>query len=204
MNALVIDLGIGNLGSVRRSLEECGATVLISDDPRDLETASNLILPGVGSYAAGMSNLRTRGWFEPLHKAVIEQRVPLLGICLGMQFLADRAEEGGDVEGRGLIPGRVERIVPVDGERVPHMGWNEVRKTRESFLLEGVPDGSDFYFIHSYHFGPERECDGIARTPYGGGFVSAVESGHVCGVQFHPEKSSRHGRRLLRNFLEGW
>ena len=202
MNVLVIDYGMGNLGSVRRSLEECGASVLISDDPRDAETATRLVLPGVGSFAQGMARLGEAGWIEPIRKATCEAHVPLLGICLGMQLLADKGHEGGEVEGLSLIAGEVVRLVPDSPQtRIPHVGWNELHQTGLNRLLSDVPDGSDFYFVHSYHFLPSDEEHVVAVTPYCGKFVSAVMAGCICGVQFHPEKSSRPGRQVLQNFL---
>lgn len=201
MSVLIVDLGTGNLGSVRRSIEECGVIPVVSADPKSLEESDSIILPGVGVFAAGMHQLRSRGWVEPLRKAVIEQRIPLLGICLGMQLLADHGEEGGEVDGLRLIPGQVRSLIPEPGERVPHMGWNEVHQDSEDPLFDGIAMGSDFYFIHSYHFVPSHRTHVLATTPHGGSFVSAIRNEHVLGVQFHPEKSSRNGRCLLRNFL---
>jgi glutamine amidotransferase len=202
MKVLVVDYGMGNLGSISRSLEECGASVSVSDDPREIAAATHVVLPGVGSFADGMANLRARGLEEPLRKAAAEDRVPLLGICLGMQMLASSGKEGGDTEGLGFIPGEVVPLVPaVEGERIPHVGWNEVHPRRPSPLFEGIAAGTDFYFVHSYRFAPAEGESALAVTPYCGGFVSAVSRENVAGVQFHPEKSGRPGFALLRNFL---
>ena len=202
MDVLVIDYGMSNLGSVRRALEELGARVRVSDDPRSLADAVKIVLPGVGSFADGMGNLKTREWLAPLRKAVLEEKIPLLGICLGMQLLAGQGTEGGRNAGLGFIGGEVKRLIPPQEDvRIPHVGWNEVQVRRSPPLFEGINSGTDFYFVHSYHFVPENLESVLATTPYCGGFVSAVGSGNVFGVQFHPEKSSRPGFHLLRNFL---
>ena len=197
----IIDYGMCNLGSVRRAFEECGAGVEVSDDPGALEGASHIVLPGVGSYRDGMANIRGKGWDEAIRKAVADGK-PLLGICLGMQLLSDRGTEGGGADGLGLIPGEVTRLAEAGpGERIPHVGWNEVRHGGGDPAFEGIRDGMDFYFVHSYHFRTSDPSYVVARTPYCGSFASAVRSGNVLGVQFHPEKSSLSGFRLIRNFL---
>ncbi|MDA8105322.1 MAG: imidazole glycerol phosphate synthase subunit HisH [Nitrospiraceae bacterium] len=203
MKTLIIDFGMGNLGSVRRAFEECGADAFISDDPGKMESADHVVLPGVGAFVDGMARLRRGGWEEAIQEAVIEDAVPLLGICLGMQLLADNGYEGGEECGLKLIPGEVRRLDPVDPlVRVPHVGWNEVHRERDHPLFSGIANGSDFYFVHSYHFIPLNPDDVLATTPYCGSFVSAVQSGNALGVQFHPEKSGQPGFRLLRNFLK--
>jgi glutamine amidotransferase len=199
---LVVDYGMGNLPSVARALEECGADVEVSDDPSAIKRAERLVLPGVGAFADASRNLIDRGWIEPLRKAVQEERLPLLGICLGMQLLGDGGDEGGEAAGLGLIPGRVHHLVAATaGERIPHVGWNELYPAKLSRILDGVPSGCDFYFVHSFHFIPTSPADILATTPYCGSFVAAVEHENIVGCQFHPEKSSRMGRHLLRNFL---
>lgn len=203
MSVLIVDYNLSNLGSIRRSLEECGVTPVVSDDPGKLKTASRVVLPGVGSFADGMANLRNMGWAPALREAAMEDRIPLLGICLGMQLLAEKGEEGGTVGGLKLIPGEVRRFVPEDpSTRIPHVGWNEVWSSSGNRLFEGIPDGSDFYFVHSYHFIPRCKEHILATTPYCGNFVSAIGVGNVFGVQFHPEKSGRPGFRILKNFLD--
>lgn len=201
MTVLVIDYGMGNLGSVRRALEECGADPVISDSPDDLADASWIVLPGVGAFSDGMKNLRRGGWPKALATAVLDEGIPLLGICLGMQLLAERGTEGGETDGLGLIPGEVRQLMPEGGLRVPHVGWNDVHAVGDCAMLRGVPDGSDFYFVHSYHFIPSDRSHIAAVAEYGGEVVAAVESGKVWGAQFHPEKSSRAGFHLLKNFL---
>ncbi len=202
MTVLVIDYHMGNLGSVKRSLEECGAEVLVSDDPKDLKQAERFVLPGVGAFKDGMKNLEKHGW-APKIKAAVEDGIPMLGICLGMQVLGERGYEGGETEGLGIIPGEVKRLVPEDpGTRIPHVGWNEVYPTLRSELFEAVPPGTDFYFVHSYQFIPQISESVIATTPYCGSFASAVGMNRIWGVQFHPEKSGKPGFQILRNFLK--
>lgn len=202
MSVLIVDYGMGNLGSVRRAFEECGAEVFISADPADCNVAGHIVLPGVGSFPDGMAALTERGWLPALRAATQQERVPLLGICLGMQLLAGRGAEGRSTEGLGLIPGVVLRMEPESAQvRIPHVGWNEVHHDGSQPLLSGVPSGADFYFVHSYHFVPEHASDVMASTPYCGSFVSVLGRGNVYGTQFHPEKSSRYGFQLIRNFL---
>ena len=202
MKALVIDYGMGNLGSVRRALEECRAEVLVSEDPDDLAEFERVLLPGVGAFGEGMANLIGAGWPPRIIEALRNPRVEMLGICLGMQLLAERGHEGGVNPGLGLILGEVKRLEPDSCDtRIPHVGWNEVHCTVPDSLFDHIPNDSDFYFVHSFHFLPAADANILATTPYCGRFVSAVRSGNVSGVQFHPEKSGRSGLQLLRNFL---
>lgn len=201
MKTLVIDYGMGNLRSVFRALEEVGASPFVSDDPRSLAKADHVVLPGVGSFEDGMRQLVRGGWTTALEETVTGQKVPLLGICLGMQLLAARGNEGGPCAGLGYIPGEVVRLVPSEStERIPHVGWNNVRMARVSPLFREIHDETDFYFVHSYHLVPDRGEAVLATTPYCGAFAAAVGRDNVYGVQFHPEKSSRPGFRLLKNF----
>lgn len=200
--ALIVDYGMGNLGSVKRAFEECGANVVISADPADCVMADHIILPGVGAFADGMAALTDGGWVDVLRAVTQEDKVPLLGICLGMQLLADKGFEGRETLGLGLVPGEVTRLAAdLPETRIPHVGWNEVHHRGDHPLFSGIPMGTDFYFVHSFHFVPGSAEDILAATPYCGSFVSAVMRGTVFGTQFHPEKSSRAGFQLLRNFL---
>jgi len=202
MSVLIVDYGMSNLGSVKRAFEECGASVLVSDDPADCLQAEHIVLPGVGAFADGMAALQAGGWVGPLRYAVLEEKIPLLGICLGMQLLADTGFEGGETAGLGLIPGEVRRLTADTPEtRIPHVGWNEAHHDGTHPLFAGIPDGADFYFVHSYHLVPVDAADTLASTPYCGTFTSVVGRGTVYGTQFHPEKSSRYGFQLIRNFL---
>lgn len=198
----IVDYDMCNLDSVARAVEECGGVPVVTGKAADIDTANRIILPGVGAFPDGMRNLKERSLDKILHEQVVEKGIPLLGICLGMQLLAARGWEGGETEGLGWIGGEVRRLQPPGGSaRIPHVGWNEVFTVRESPLFRGIPEGKDFYFVHSYHFLCDNGGDVLARTPYCGGFVSAVGRGSVFGVQFHPEKSQRVGFHILRNFL---
>ena len=202
MKVLVINYGLGNLCSVRRALEECGAEVIVSEDPGDLADADRIVLPGVGAFPDGMANLNAAGWPAKITAALENPKVALLGICLGMQLLAQKGYEGGKTCGLGLIKGEVKRLESIKlDSRIPHVGWNEVHRVQPNPLLEGIMDGTDFYFVHSYHLVAGCPTQVIATTPYCGEFASVVGVGNVFGAQFHPEKSSRPGFQLLRNFL---
>ncbi|MFA6552390.1 MAG: imidazole glycerol phosphate synthase subunit HisH, partial [Candidatus Paceibacterota bacterium] len=143
-----------------------------------------------------------RGFIKPLRFYALEKKIPFIGICLGMQLLADRGNEGGETAGLGLISGQVKKLEPKSlSEKIPHIGWNDVNKTKENKIFEGIPNGSDFYFVHSYNLIPKDKKDILAVTPYCGGFVSVVGKDNIYGTQFHPEKSSRAGFQLLKNFL---
>lgn len=198
----IVDYGMCNLDSVRRAVEECGGVPVVTDRAEGIETATHIILPGVGSFRDGMHNLRQRSLDTILREQVVGRQIPFLGICLGMQMLATKGWEGGETDGLGWIDGEVKKLEPVgEDRRIPHIGWNEVAVTRYSALFDGIDSGRDFYFVHSYHFRCRNAHDVLARTSYCGGFASAVGRGQVFGVQFHPEKSQRTGFRLLKNFL---
>lgn len=175
--------------------------MVVSDNPADLVGADKVVIPGVGAFADAMNNLNTMGWTSALRQAVLEQKKYVLGICLGMQLLADVGFESGQTPGLGLIPGSVVRLMSKNlFERIPHVGWNEIYQTASSPLFNNVPDGSDFYFVHSYTVAAPADAV-IATTPYCGSFAAAVNVGRVFGVQFHPEKSTPVGFEVLKNFL---
>jgi glutamine amidotransferase len=201
MTVLIVDYGMGNLHSVERAFSEQGAETVISADPAAIATAAGIVIPGVGSFAEGMGNLRASGMAAAIIQAAREEAVPVLGICLGMQLLASRGLEGGDTPGLDLIPGEVRPLAARPGERIPHVGWNGVNFTRDDGIGFKLRDDSDFYFVHSYAFTTENPGDVIAETTYGGGFTSIVGRGSVRGVQFHPERSAKAGARLIQNFL---
>ncbi|MFA5908695.1 MAG: imidazole glycerol phosphate synthase subunit HisH [Vicinamibacterales bacterium] len=203
MRVAIVNYGMGNLASVRRALEDLGADAFVAAAPASLADANRIVLPGVGAYSEGMKGLAAGGWLAALHDAVGQQRKPLLGICLGMQMLASGSDEGEAVPGLGFVPGQVKRLDTIGCRlRVPHVGWNEVRYRADDELFAGIPDGSDFYFVHSYAVVPAMAAHLLATTPYGCEVSAAVRNGNVFGTQFHPEKSSKAGRQLLRNFLD--
>jgi glutamine amidotransferase len=197
----IIDYGMGNLRSVRNALNYLGVESRFISDPADVLTSARLILPGVGSFRQAVTNLDGLGLVEPIRSAGA-QGMPILGICLGMQLLANQGDEGGGCEGIGLIPGVVKRLDEGDNTlKIPHMGFNQVRFHMTHPLFSGVNDASDFYFAHSYRFICE-ERNTAATTTYGASFAAVVAQDNVVGVQFHPEKSQVHGLTLLRNFCE--
>lgn len=198
----IIDYGMGNLGSIHNMIKKIGFQSEITADVEAIRRASKIILPGVGAFDKAMSNLDNLGLIGLIREKAAA-KTPLLGICLGMQLLANGSEEG-VLPGLGLIRGKVKQFVLPPGYKVPHMGWNTVDYNRESPLFEGFEQFEEarFYFVHSYHFVCDEERYVSGRTDYGAAFTSAVQSGGVYGVQFHPEKSHKFGMQLLRNFIE--
>ena len=202
MNVGIINYGMGNLASVSRAVETLGHRPFIAAHPEELRNASHIILPGVGAFAEGMGRLDRGGWSTEINRLVRQEGRPLLGICLGMQFLAERGDEGGDSEGLGFIPGEIRHLSELGcGERIPHVGWNAVRVRRDDPLLSAIPDATDFYFVHSYAFEAPQEHV-LATVSYGCDVAAIVRKDNVSGTQFHPEKSSKAGLHLLRNFVE--
>ncbi len=195
MDVALVDAGGANLGSVRYALERLGVSPRIVPDAASLGTPDRIILPGVGAAAPAMAALAAGG----LDAALRASTVPLIGICLGMQLLYARSEEG-DVACLGLLPGSVRRMPASPGIRIPHMGWNRLRLLRASPLLGGIDDGAWAYFVHGYAASVDAAC--IAASDHGGSFAAVVQHGHVSGAQFHPERSALAGARMLRNFLE--
>jgi glutamine amidotransferase len=201
---MIVDYGIGNLGSVLNMLKHVGVPAAISADPVVISAAEKLILPGVGAFDTAARRLRESGLLDLLHKRVIEQGVPTLGLCLGMQLLTRGSEEG-DEAGLGWIAGETRRFRFPDGEaplRIPHMGWNTVMPRAGAALFTGLEQEARFYFVHGYHVILDEPNDVAAVTRYGYEFVSAVQRDNVFGTQFHPEKSHRFGMRLLKNFAD--
>ena len=190
----IIDYGMGNLRSVQKAIEFLGGEAVISSEMRTLDGCERLILPGVGSFAAGMENLTGTGLADYVLRRVKD--TPLLGICLGMQFLLSASEEEGEHAGLDLIKGRAVRFTQ---GKIPHMGWNSVENLR-SPLFEGITENTQFYFVHSYYAKVADE-DTIGKTEYYVTFASAIARGNAYGVQFHPEKSGAAGLQLLRNFM---
>lgn len=197
----IVDYGMGNLHSVARKLHRIGIQARITSDPREILAADKLLLPGVGHFGKAMEHLVNMGLVPALYEAVMIRQTPILGICLGMQLLARRSEEG-DSEGLGWIDADVVRFAIDDSRlKVPHMGWNNLSVARSSVLLKEVTEETEFYFVHAYHIVCRDSADVICKTDYGYPFASAVQRGNLYGVQFHPEKSHDAGEALLRNFL---
>jgi imidazole glycerol-phosphate synthase subunit HisH len=209
MKVGVIDYGVGNLGSVVRALEHVNSEPSLITQPADLDLFDCLILPGVGSFTDCARLLGEGGWIDPITSVVVESKRPLLGICVGMQLLADFGMEGatGDgidgTPGFGFIAGKVQHMSSLRcNMRLPHVGWNEISVAEpQDSLFADIPDKTDFYFTHSYSFTANNPADVIATTGYGVPVTAAVRHGNVWGTQFHPEKSSKAGFKLLMNFL---
>ena len=197
---VVIDYGMGNIRSVQKGFEKIGAAAVISSSPEDVASADKVVLPGVGAFGDAMAGLDKRGLLTAVVQALTEDK-PFLGMCLGLQLLFAKSYEGGEFDGLGVLRGRVVRL-PGDGIKVPHMGWNRIERAKECPMLAGVPDRVHMYFAHSYYVEPD-DADVIATTTlYGVRFVSSVHKGNLFATQFHPEKSQRHGLRILKNFAE--
>ena len=194
---VVIDYGSGNLRSVAKALESIGVSPIVTGDASQIASADAVVLPGVGSGPAAMDALRQRNLVEPIRECVASGR-PFLGVCLGLQLLLDRTEEGG-ADCLGSVAGRVNRLP--DGLKVPHMGWNSVRFKREHPVFKGIPQDSHFYFVHSYYAAPDDETWVAGTTDYGVSFCSIYAKDNVVATQFHPEKSGRMGLRIYQNFV---
>jgi imidazole glycerol-phosphate synthase subunit HisH len=194
----VVDYGMGNRRSVEKAFEHIGANVLVTSDHQRLRDAGGLVLPGVGAFPRGMANLRELGLDELLRER-LSSGTPVLGICLGMQLAFERSTEQGGTAGLGLIPGEV-RELDHGALKLPHIGWNEVSFSRESPLTEGLPERCAFYHVHSFAPVPAQAGDVLGTSLYGAPFASVVARDGFYGVQFHPEKSSAGGLRLLANF----
>ena len=195
----IIDIGLGNLGSLRNALYSLGWDTCAVKDARTLNDVGHLLLPGVGAYSTAMQRLRDAGLDEAI-RAHVGAGKPLMGICLGMQLLAESGTEGGETPGLGLIKGKVVQIENECELPLPHVGWNEVSQTRRHQILRNIRNDVDFYFVHSYRFQVISNDEVLAETEYGIKFASIVAKGSAIGVQFHPEKSQINGLRILDNF----
>lgn len=197
----ILDYGCGNIKSVSNAINAIGADYKIIENSREIESVSKLILPGVGAFDVAMSSLDKTGMIEMLNTFVENPENKLLGICLGMQLICNGSEEG-RLPGLGYINSEVMNLKNYSNLKVPHIGWNTVKFTRQNPLLEDLMDGTDYYFVHSYCVMTEDESVILGETIYGPEFVSIVHKGNVWGVQFHPEKSQGTGLKLLKNFIE--
>lgn len=200
MSIVIVDYDVGNLRSVQKGLERAGASAKISRDKEDISSATALVLPGVGAFAECMKNLGLYNLLDPVRDFIGSGR-PFLGICVGYQLLFEESEEFGHCKGLGVLKGKCVKFQPngSPGFKIPHMGWNQVDYAKPGRLFTGTPDGSDFYFVHSYYPVPEEEIT-VSTTEYGVPFASSVEKGNVFATQFHPEKSQRAGLKVLENF----
>lgn len=197
----IVDYGMGNLGSIQNMFRRIGAETEISGDPERLKRARKLMLPGVGAFDQAMERINASGIRDILDKRVLEDRVPVLGICLGMQLLTRSSEEG-RLKGLGWVKADAKRFPSLPNLKVPHMGWNNVTPTQANPLIEGLPGDARFYFVHSYYVSMDDKRDSILQTEYGLMFDSALNYKNIYGAQFHPEKSHKFGMKLLSNFAD--
>jgi glutamine amidotransferase len=202
---VIIDYGIGNLGSIANMLKKVGVRSTIASDEVTIASAEKLVLPGVGAFDNGMQNLRVRGLVDVLNQQVLDERKPILGLCLGMQLFSHKSEEGAE-PGLGWLEATTVRFSFAGSQaallKVPHMGWNYIWPERADPLLADLPDEPCFYFVHSYHLVCSNADDVLASTHYGYDFPAMVHRGNIYGAQFHPEKSHKYGMALLKNFAE--
>jgi len=197
----IIDYGMGNLASVKNAFLKLGYEADITSRPDEILAAEKVVLPGVGAFADAIKNIRDLGIDKTLFE-VVKRETPLLGICLGMQLLLSESDEDGKHKGLDIISGRVEKFNIPAAYKVPQIGWNSIEINPASKILAGIPSGSYFYFVHSYYAAPDDEAVVAARTEYGMKFVSVIEKGQIFAAQFHPEKSSEMGLKILKNFGE--
>lgn len=196
----VIDYDAGNIKSVEKALQFLGAEVVVTRDPEVLLNADKVILPGVGAFGDAMSRLNEYGLVSIINQ-IVEKGTPFLGICLGLQLLFDSSEEAPGVKGLGILPGKIVRFSDEYGLKIPQIGWNALDFPRECSLFEGIDNGSFVYFVHSYYLKAEDENDVVATTEYGNHVHAAVARGNIFACQFHPEKSSSVGLKILSNFI---
>lgn len=196
----IIDYGVGNLASVQKAFEFIGKEAFITNEREEILKASHVVLPGVGAFFEAMKRLKAAKADEVV-KEVVKNNVPLLGICLGMQLFLDTSTEGGvETSGLGIVPGKVDIFPDNLGLKIPHMGWNSIDVNKQSRLLEGIPDKSYVYFVHSFYCKAQDEKNAAAKSKYGISFDAAIEKGNIFATQFHPEKSGSVGLQILKNF----
>jgi len=198
----IVDYRMGNLNSVKKKLDRLKTTVSITSNPRDIVKADKIILVGVGHFAQAMKNIKELDLLDALNEIAIVKKKPVLGICLGMQLMAKDSEEG-KTEGLGWLDANV-RKMQVDDTlkfKIPHTGWNKIIQSKKSHLMKGIPESSEFYFVHSYYLKPNETSNTLNETEYSFKFTSAIEKDNIFGVQYHPEKSHDVGEVLLKNFI---
>jgi imidazole glycerol-phosphate synthase subunit HisH len=201
---VIIDYGMGNIGSIMNMIKKAGGESTFTSDHTIIREAEKLILPGVGSFDNGMKNLADKKLIDVLNQKVLGEKTKVLGICLGMQLMSAKSEEG-QLSGLGWLDAETVRFQFSSGDsdlRIPHMGWNSICLKKEHFLFQNMPEDPSFYFVHSYHIVCHDNTDVLCTTPYGGDFVSAASRDNIMATQFHPEKSHKYGLQLIRNFVE--
>lgn len=196
----MIDYDAGNIRSVEKAIESLGAHVVLTRDPEVLLSADHVILPGVGSFGDAMEKLQKYGLIPVIHQ-IVEKGTPFLGICLGLQLLFDSSEETPGVPGLGILKGKVLRFEEKEGYKIPHMGWNSLHIKDSARLFQGIPEDAYVYFVHSYYLQAEDESIVAATSEYANLIHASIESGNVFACQFHPEKSSDIGLKILKNFI---
>jgi glutamine amidotransferase len=203
---VIVDYGVGNLASIKNMLKKVGCDALISSNASDILSADKLILPGVGAFDTCASKLKESGLLSVLNKKALEEKIPLLGICVGCQLLMEKSEEGTE-QGLGWIKGEVKKFEQqqmTDDLKIPHMGWTDVELNKPSLLFKNMYEEPRFYFVHSYYPAPINSDDVLMYANYGYKFAAAVEHENIMGVQFHPEKSHKFGMKLLENFVSNY
>lgn len=196
---VIVDYGLGNLGSVKKAINRVGYGCLVSNNPDEIKSADKLILPGVGNFKVGIENLKSKNLVKILEEEVLEKKKPILGICLGMQLMTSSSEEG-LCEGLNWVGGFTQRFPDSDNLKIPHMGWNTLRFENHHTIYNEISEQDFFYFVHSYYVTGVEPKYKISETEYGLGFVSSFAKENIIGCQFHPEKSHDAGLKLLRNF----
>lgn len=199
---IIIDYGLGNLASVAKAFKKAGAEIKVSSNKNIIDKASHLVLPGQGAFADGINNIRKLKLDEVIYQQVLKKRKPILGICLGMQLMADKGYENGEHRGLGLIEGETIKIEASDDIRLPHIGWDNVNIEKKSPLFSEIPNNSDFYYLHSYHLAPSDKSLIVATCNYGQKFVVSAQKGNIFATLFHPEKSQEPGLQVVKNFLK--
>jgi len=198
----IVDYGMGNLRSVQKAFERVGVQVKITGIAEEILSSDKIVLPGVGHFEKGVSNLKERGLFKTLNEAVISKKIPIIGICLGMQLMTEFSEEG-NCEGFGWIKGKTRKFsFQANGLKIPHMGWNNLIIAKSGSLYDGITSDNFFYFVHSYYVSCDEENNILAETSYGNKFVSSFQKENIFGCQFHPEKSHDAGLKVLSNFVK--
>lgn len=201
-SVVIIDYKMGNLRSVQKAFEMIRCNAIVSNDIETIKNANKLVLPGVGAFKDGMKHLTDLNLISILNQKVLEERTPILGVCLGMQLFSKKSYEYGETKGLGWIDAEVVKFeFDTQNLKIPHVGWNEVYQKNENILFTNIKDSHDFYFVHSYYFKPNEDVT-IGTTEYGFEFTSVVNKDNIFATQFHPEKSQSAGLQLLKNFMQ--